>query len=375
MRPEELRQALGFQDIGILPVDKSDISSRKEVSTETKLSRNLRIKYPIIASPMDTISDIEMCLVLNSIGAAAILHRFMPIEEQVEKAERIKKETGVCYVAIGLHDYQKRVPALKFDAKVDLLYLDTANGSSPLVEEFMQWYREEFFVGFEFGDPDIVIGNTLTKSSVSRAINLGTDAVRHGIGIGSACLTSEMTGIQCPPVTALYYGWKAMRNYELTQQDYNDSIVRPALLLDGGIRKPGDLAKAIVCGADAAICGGIFAGCKETPGDVVDKEGVSFKDKYGTHWQTYAQGQMQYKKFRGMASKEVVEEYGLWDGNEENLFIEGKEELVPYTGKSAVEIVYQYVNGLRSAMSYLGFSSISEARGSLWTGDCLGVRL
>lgn len=354
MRPEDLRISLNFDDILLLPCDRSNIISRKTVDTTTKLSRNVKLAFPIIASPMDTIADVDTCIALNKIGAAGVLHRFMSIKEQTEKAELIKEASGVCFSAIGLQDYKERIIALLPCTHV--FVLDSANGSSILVENLVRWYSG---ISTTFTKPDLIVGNTLTKASVSRAINLGADGVRHGIGIGSACSTTEVTGIGCPPVTALYYGWKAIRNWELEQTDIGKNTPkRPSLLLDGGIRKAADLVKAIVCGADAVICGHIFAGCKETPGEIyTNSNGV------------------QVKRFRGMASKEVVEEYNLWDGAPENLFVEGKELEVPALEKSVTEIVYEFVNGLRSALSYLGFSSLKEARGALWEDRCLGIRL
>ncbi len=82
-----------------------------------------------------------------------------------------------------------------------------------------------------------------------------------------------------------------------------------------------------------------------------------------------------FKLYRGMASKGVVEDYDLWDGNTENLFVEGEERMVPYEGKSVVEVVHEYANGLKSAMSYLGYNTLSELKGSLWTGKTIGVKL
>lgn len=352
MRPEELKSTFGFDDIGLLPTDRSSITSRKAISTQTHFSKNCVLKYPLIASPMDTIYSRDLCIALNLIGAAGVIHRFMSIDEQVKEAAVVKEKSGKCYAAINLHDYPFRVPEL-VNAGVDLLYLDTANGSSVLVEHFMAWYNEHS--KFFSSKPDIVIGNTLTKASVRKAITLGADGIRHGIGIGSVCQTSLMTGIECPPVTALYYAWKAMRNYNLEKVDTNTVMSQvPSILLDGGIQKPADLVKAIVSGADAVISGRIFAGCIETPGEVHDG----------------------MKTYRGMASLGVVRDYQLSDLADlvgENLFVEGREESVPYNNKSVIEVVYEFANGLRSAMSYLGFSSIEEMRGSLWTGECIGV--
>lgn len=338
-------KTLGFDDVLLLPAAESEIKSRKEVDTTTRISRNVSIKYPIISAPMDTISDVDTCIALNKIGAAGILHRFMPIEEQVEKAIKIKQESGRCYVAIGLKDYEKRILELLNNTIVDLFVLDTANINTHLVKDFMAWYNRRIFM------PDIMIGNTLTTESVKRAFSIGADATRHGIGNGGVCLTTDMTGIGCPPITSLQYAWDGKRNE-------NDVII-----LDGGIKKPADLVKSLIFGANAVMCGSIFAGCKETPGEIITSYEYSDGDK------------IQYKKFRGMASESVIKEYDLYDGTQENLFVEGKEIGVPYTNESVADVIYSFNNGLRSAMSYLGFSNLKEMIGSAYTGECQWIEL
>ncbi len=367
-------EGLRFSDIQILPRF-SSINSRKEVSLKTKLSRNIEIDYPLILSPMDTVSSVESCVAMNSMGAAGILHRFMPIEEQVDKAEQIKKQSGKCYVAIGLKDYEKRISALWSVCTPNLFVLDCANGLMDKVRDFTIWFKENY------PHTDVTIGNTLTKESVSRAISIGADSVRHSVGTGSACLTSSTTGIGCPPVTALHYAWKAVRNWQLAQDDIRQNPGRPSILLDGGIREPGDLTKAIVAGADAVICGGIFAGCKETPGEIFDKiQYLSGRTRIEAQadYNRLPPGEHitgKFKKFRGMASKEVVEEYDLWDGNKENLFVEGKETLVPYTGESVVDVVHRFSNGLRSCLSYLNSKTIEEVRGGIWDDRVIAIKV
>ena len=220
-------KALGFDDILLLPAEKSKISSRKEVDTTTKLSKNITLKYPIISAPMDTISDVDTCIALNKIGAAGILHRFMSIDEQVEKSKKIKQDSGKCYVAVGLKDYEERIIKLLSSVAIDLFVLDTANVNTPLVEKFFYWYginkRKRIM-------PDLMVGNTLTQKSVERAFDFGADSIKHSIGNGGVCTTTDMTGIGCPPITALYYGWLGMENYP-----------EKSLILDGGIKKPSDL--------------------------------------------------------------------------------------------------------------------------------------
>jgi IMP dehydrogenase len=350
------KEAIGYDDICLLP-NFSDIASRKEVSTMTKISRTKYIDYPIIISPMDTISSVKGCIKINKLGGAGVLHRFMSIQDQAIKARKIKDESGFCMTAIGLKDFNKRVEATK--EYTDIYFLDTANGLSKNVEDFLIAFKTANYT------QDIIVGNTLTKESVYRLANLKADGFRHLIGPGSMCLTQMKTGIGCPSITGLYYAWKAARNWQLANLDYfrHENISddnRPSILADGGIRYPKDLVKAIASGADVVICGRIFAGLS----DIVDEENI------------VKRGGKYYAKYRGMASKDVVEDYELYDGTKRNLFIEGDTTLIPLiTNKTLEDVVFDFVNGLRSAMSYLGFRNIQEMRGGLWTDKIRAIRV
>lgn len=352
----DFKEALGYDDISLLP-NFSDINSRKEVDTTTKISKNHNIKLPIILSPMDTISSVKSCIKMNKLGGAGVLHRFMSIEDQKNKCKLIKDESDFCITAIGLKDAEERIRTTSL--YTNIYFLDTANGLCKNVEDFLRWYKT---AGFK---QDIIIGNTLTKESVYRLANLKADGFRHLIGPGSMCLTQIKTGIGCPSVTGNFYAWKSVRNWELSQVDLFKSDIpnpnnRPSILADGGIRYPKDLVKAIASGCDAVICGRIFAGLI----DVVDDENIIEKD-----------GKL-YAKYRGMASKDVVEDYELHDGSKKNLFIEGDNTLIPINqNKSIEDIVYDFTNGLRSAMSYLGFRSLQEMRGGLWFNKIKAVKV
>lgn len=351
---QNLKEALGYDDISLLP-NFSDISSRKEVDTSTKISKNHQIKIPIVLSPMDTVSSVKSCIRMNKIGAAGVLHRFMSIDDQRSKSKIIKDESGFSINAIGLKDAEERIRATS--TYTDIYFLDTANGLCKNVEDLLRWYKTANF------SQDIIVGNTLTKQSVSRLANLKADGFRHLIGPGSMCLTQVKTGIGCPSVTGNYYAWKAVRNWELSQvdlfkQDNPNPANRPSILADGGIRYPKDLVKAIASGCDGIICGRIFAGLEDT----VDDEDIIEID-----------GE-KYAKYRGMASKDVVEDYELHDGTKKNLFVEGDNTLIPLSEKTIEDIVYDFANGLRSAMSYLGFRKLEDMRGGLWTNKIIAVR-
>jgi IMP dehydrogenase len=343
----DFKEGLGYDDIALLP-NFSNISSRKEVSTITKISKNKHIDIPIILSPMDTVSSVKSCIKINQIGGAGVLHRFMTPEDQARKSKIIKDNSNFCINAIGLKDFNYRMPAIS--KYTDIFFLDTANGLAQNVEDFLIWYKQSTYT------QDIIVGNTLTKESVYRLANLKADGFRHLIGPGSMCLTQIKTGIGCPSVTGLYYAWKAVRNFQLANLDYfrhenPKEENRPSILADGGIRNPRDLVKAIASGADGVICGRIFAGLS----DSVDEENIIEKNG------------KRYAKYRGMASKDVVEDYELYDGTKKNLFVEGDKTLVPLIEDRTIEdVIYDFANGLRSAMSYLGFRSIEDMRGGIW---------
>ena len=354
MQKQEFKEALSYDDISLLP-NFSDITSRKEVDTTTKISRNFKIKIPILLSPMDTVSSVKSCIKMNKIGAAGVLHRFMSIDDQKTKSKIIKNESGFSINAIGLKDAEERIK--NTSVYTDLYFLDTANGLAKNVEDFLRWYKTSGFF------QDIIVGNTLTKESVYRLANLKADGFRHLIGPGSMCLTQVKTGIGCPSLTGNYYAWKSIRNWELSQvdlfkQDKPNPDHRPSILTDGGIRYPKDLVKAIASGCDAVICGRIFAGLE----DIVDEEDIVEKDG------------IKYAKYRGMASKDVVEDYELYDGTKKNLFVEGDNTLIPLINKSIEDVIYDFTNGLRSAMSYLGFRNLEDMRGGLWNNTIQAVR-
>ena len=105
---KEFLTALGYDDISLLP-NFSDINSRKEVSTRSKISRNNFVELPIVLSPMDTVSSVKSCIKMNKLGAIGVLHRFMSLDDQRSKAKTIKDESGFCVTAIGLKDAEERI--------------------------------------------------------------------------------------------------------------------------------------------------------------------------------------------------------------------------------------------------------------------------
>jgi IMP dehydrogenase len=246
-----------------------------------------------------------------------------------------KDERGALRVgaAVGTGaDTMKRVAALR-EAGVDVIVVDTAHGHSAgvihMIREIKKTWRDQQVIG----------GNIVTADAALALVEAGVDGVKVGIGPGSICTTRVVAGVGVPQITAVANVAAALKNTDVP------------LIADGGVRFSGDIAKAIVAGAHSVMCGGMFAGTEESPGEVELYQGAS------------------YKSYRGMGSLGAMSQsHGskdryFQDATEEleKLVPEGVEGRVPYKG-SVVTILHQLAGGLRAAMGYTGCRTIEEMR-------------
>ena len=222
----------------------------------------------------------------------------------------------------------ERAQAL-IDAEVDVIIVDTAHGHSKGVLETVRTIRKWS------SKAQIIGGNVATSSGAKALIDAGVDAVKIGIGPGSICTTRMVAGVGVPQLTAI------MDCVEVCRK----SGVK--IIADGGIKFSGDLAKAIAAGADVAMIGSLFAGTKESPGDVVLYQGRS------------------YKTYRGMGSlgamaRGSADRYFQQEISENmKLVPEGVEGRVPFKGP--VEgVIHQLIGGLRASMGYTGNANIKQ---------------
>jgi len=225
--------------------------------------------------------------------------------------------------AVGIvGDYKDRIEAL-VDADVDFIVVDVANGYLEKVAETVRYIKNNY-------DIEVIAGNVATKEGVVNLAKAGADAVKVGIGPGSACLTRSVAGVGYPQLSAI--------------MDCSNAGV--PIIADGGIRKSADLAKAIAAGANTVMIGSLLAGTDESPGIIVTKENKNYK---------LYRGMASISAYADKASKlnEIIDIEGYTP--------EGTEMLVEYRG-SAVKIVNNLVNGLRSAMTYLNARNLDEFR-------------
>uniref|UniRef100_A0A7V2ZIS7 GMP reductase n=1 Tax=Ignavibacterium album TaxID=591197 RepID=A0A7V2ZIS7_9BACT len=307
----EYTQSLTYDDISLIPTQVSRIKSRKDPSTQTTFL-GLRLQLPVLSSPMDTVTGLEMAKELTRLGCLGVLNRF---DSSLEILLEGKNGKGVRAVSIGLNTDMKIVEQL-IEKKL-IICIDTANANNKEVLKKCEQIKKKF-------DTKIIIGNIAHGGTLQQLEDAGADAVRVGIGSGSVCTTSIQTGIGIGQVSSLLNVYFHRENKKL----------KIKIIADGGIKSPGDVAKAIALGADVVMLGRMLSGTRETPGEVI---------KY--------KGQL-WKKYRGSAS------FGVKMRNE---FIEGEETMVPYKG--AVQNVIDAISdGLRSSMSYMNCFNINELR-------------
>ena len=309
----EYALSLTYDDISLIPHEISEIKSRTEVNTDTKfLGREMKV--PVLSSPMDTVTGIEMAKTLKEMGCIGILNRFDSSLETFLNYD--KTQNSIDAVSIGLTTSDEIISKL---AELNVIIcIDTANASNKEVLNKCEDVKKKHNL-------KVIVGNIAHGATLKDLVNAGADAVRIGIGGGSVCTTSVQTGIGIGQVSSLLNVYYAREKENLKIE----------LIADGGIKSPGDVAKALALGADVVMLGRMLAGTKETPGEV-----IKYDDQL-------------WKKYRGSAS------FGVKMKGE---FIEGEETMVPYKG-TVKNVVNAISDGLKSALSYMNCKNLVELKG------------
>ena len=449
----ELLEGLTFDDVLLKP-KKSPIISRKDVSTKTKLTNKIFLNIPFVSSNMDSVTEAALSIALAREGGVGIIHRFMPIEQQVVEVLKVKRaesilvenpytigpettmkelrelvdeqgvtswlvvddnrkllgiitnrdmkfrnldsskvteymtpykdlvtapvgtpvekankilmekrleklpivdEKGLLQGLITTKDIDKRerYPQAAKDirgkllvgatvgvksgflerakvlvaAEADFLCVDVAHGHSDLALNTIRAIKKDL------GDVQIVAGNVATYEGALDLMSAGVDCVKIGVGPGSTCLTRIMTGAGVPQMTAIFDCVKASREMGIP------------VMADGGMRKPGDVVKALAAGAHTVMSGNIFAGTEETPGITILRYGRKQKIYRGSA----SFGSALTRKSRESKDDIIVDDYTP----------EGAEAIVPLKG-SVSEVMKDFLGGLRSGLSYCGARTIEE---------------
>ena len=325
----------GKKLVGILT--RRDLKFLKDYSVEIS---TVMVKNNLVTGPAGTTLEqakeilqkhkVEKLLLVNGKGELAGLITMRDIDrvQQYPISARDRRGRLLVGAAVSVHDYERIEALIKADA--DILVVDTAHGHSQNVIDTVKKIKTEYKI-------DVIAGNIATAEAAEDLIAAGANALKIGIGPGAICTTRIISGVGVPQVSAIM-------NCAEVAQKHNIPVIA-----DGGIRQSGDIAKAIAAGASSVMIGSLFAGLKESPGQLVIYKG------------------RQFKEYRGMGSlgamvKGSAERYGQSSSTEASKLVpEGVEGRVPYRGTLG-DFVYQLVGGLRAGMGYCGARNIEELR-------------
>lgn len=339
---------LTFDDVLLIP-SYSEVLPR-EVKLNGRFSRNITLNIPVVSAAMDTVTESPMAIAMAKQGGIGVIHKNMSIEAQAAEVRKVKSEkvsqdypaackdaSGRLRVAAGIGitpDAIDRVKALVAEG-VDAVVLDSAHGHSKGVIDKLHEIKAVF------PQLDVVVGNVATAEAVKDLVKAGADGIKVGIGPGSICTTRIVAGVGVPQLTAIF---------ECAKQAHKAGL---PIIADGGLRYSGDVVKALAAGGDCVMCGSMFAGTEEAPGETIEENGCK------------------YKAYRGMGSLDAMaagskDRYFQTGTETKKLVPEGIVGRVSYKG-SIEDTVYQLLGGLRSGMGYCGAHNIEELQKAKFT--------
>ena len=317
--PINIRDGITFSDILLVPKF-STIERRSEVDISVKCG-DIRFEHSIIPANMKTIIGTKMAHAIIESGGLAILHRFMTLDEQLLEITNIIDKYGSNNIAasVGIKDEDKVAVKRFIDIGCKIICIDIAHGDSQKCVEMISYIKAEN------KDIFVIAGNVATGSGAERLWKAGADAVKGGVGAGSICLTRIETGNGVPQLTALIDIYQ--KREELYNTDLKSINRKLYIIADGGIKNSGDVIKAM-CFSDMVMVGNLFAGCAETPGQLMQINGKTYKEYVGS-------------------------------STHKNNHIEGVEAIVPVKG-TYKEVLTKILEGVRSGCSYQGVHKLSE---------------
>jgi len=285
---KELRRSYGFDEVAIVP---GDVTINPEQTNIDLKIEDFTFTIPILTSAMDAVVDVKTAILMSKLGGLAVLHlegvqtRYdnpgevlaaiaqasdaevtpllqkiysQPIQENLigERIEAIKKAGAVCAVSATPAN-TKRFAPITAEAKADILVVGSTVTSARHTSKSV---RGLIFQELIKSVPmPVVVGNCVSYSACLDLMRTGISGVLVGVGPGAECTTREVLGVGVPQITATIDCAAARDQYQKESGRY------VPIITDGGIRKGGDLCKAIAAGADGVMIGAVFAQAKEAP--------------------------------------------------------------------------------------------------------------
>ena len=302
----------------------------REVMTSENLITIQSTDHDVIMEAFET-HKVEKLPVVTADGKLRGLVTYRDITKLKDYPNACKDELGRlrCAAGVGITpDFMDRVDALVAE-NVDAVVLDSAHGHSKNIVNALRTIKTKY------PDLDVVVGNIATAEAAKYLVENGADGVKVGIGPGSICTTRIIAGVGVPQLTAIFNVAEVLKGTGVP------------MIADGGLRYSGDVVKALAAGGNCVMCGSMFAGTDEAPGETIIYNGRKFKT------------------YRGMGSIDAMKAGSAdryFQGAEKNiskLVPEGIVGRVPYKG-TVSETIYQLLGGLRSGMGYVGAHNLAE---------------
>jgi len=287
------------------------------------------ISHPIIPANMDTVSGVALCRAQLESGGIAILHRFMSTADRYDVWRQLEENPRL-FLSVGINE-EEGISAL-YQNGIRNFCIDIAHAHAKSVAQTIKLIKS---LGNSRLDTIVIAGNIATIEAYDFLAKAGADIIKVGIGPGSHCTTRIVTGCGVPQLSAI-----------LDIARHRDDLVREgiryiSIIGDGGLKNSGDIVKALAAGANYVMTGSLFAGCDETPGDIVSTSPTR-----------------KHKVYRGMASKDAQVGWKS-DQDPDKIVAEGESSMVPYKGAFA-KVLHQLLGGISSGMSYVGAENIEQ---------------
>ncbi len=337
--------ALTFDDVLLKPGYAG--FSRSEIDLGSQLTKKIKLQVPLVASPMDTVTESRLAIALGKFGGIGIIHRNLTIKQQVAEVIKVKQAGQLVGAAVGSSPgYEERVEAL-VGAGVDVIVVDSAHGFSKYVIEALTLIKKHHAV-------EVIAGSVATTEGAQALIDAGVDGLRVGMGPGAICTTRIVSGMGVPQLTAILETAAVAHKHHVP------------VIADGGINYSGDITKALAAGASTVMMGRLFAATEESPGEIMEFT----KDQVPARFQSIVNGAKTYrfKGYRGMGSiaamkrgKQISSEdefHGKSYTDKSVLVAEGVEGLVPCSGKLDL-VAATMLEGVKSGFYYAGAASIT----------------
>jgi IMP dehydrogenase len=320
MANKVIEQGFTFDDVLIRPAASAIEPAEAKLNTTIA---GIPMSVPFISAAMDRVTETKMAITLGKMGALGVLHRNSSVEQQAAMVREVKAAGVPVAAACGPFAVDR---ALALDeAGADAIVIDCAHGHNMNVIASAKKIKKQL------KHAKMIFGNIATAEAAKEAVKFA-DAVKVGVGPGSICTTRVVSGVGVPQLSAI--------------MDVASIALKKKIpvIADGGIRNSGDIAKALAAGASAVMCGNMFAGTDEAPGDIVERDGHK------------------YKEYRGMGSRAVIESASgaeRYFTHGRKAVPEGVEAIVNYKGPVG-DIVATLASGLQVALGYVGARDVTE---------------